>query len=422
MIPEHYKQVDQGVAHYFTTLESVSAMGISLRALINEDEERTIQRQKFVAYALRESGEFDPLLCSCIAGYLISLDNKKLFSDIVRGAGIVIHDKLLKKADWKNTLMEKILFRVTKPVIRDYLLHLAAGASKRVVDRLTGAFGSLKGFLENLGNEQKLEFYEVLRRQGKTDPEHKLYAQAVNKIAVYESCVILNRKDDASLLMNSFTPLDWAVYETEILNGYYFVFGSRIIQNGGKAEGMTSHLKALQKAKDYEERYELERLQTEELQQQLERVNQTAEEQLEEALRRIKELEEDNEMLHRLLSEQERVTAEYKSLLAEMPKPLAGKHVLVVGHRDQKQMYEEEIAKRGGFGEFFPATDDETNIHLLTGPVRRADLIFYIRTYTQHRVQKYIQSKNPENFVIITCKGRDSFSREIDKYIDLAMS
>ncbi|MDQ0896263.1 MULTISPECIES: hypothetical protein [unclassified Paenibacillus] len=415
MIPERYIQVDPSVAHYFTTLESISAMGISLRAMINEDEDRAMQRRKFVAFTLQEVGEFDPLLCSCIAGYLISLDDKKLFSDIARGAGITIHDKLLKKSDWKNILLEKVLFRVTKPVIREYLLHLAAGASKRVVDRLTGAFGNLKGFLDNLGNEQKLEFYEVLRRQGKTSPEHKIYAQAVNKIAVYESCVILDRKEDASLLMDSFTPLDWAVYETEILNGYYFVYGGRI---GGKAEGMTSHLTALQKAKEFEERYEFERLQTEELQQQLERVNQSAEEQLEEALRRIKELEEHNELLQRLLSEQERVTDEYKALLAVQPKPLAGKHVLVVGHRDQKQMYEEEIAKRGGFGEFFPATDDETNIHLLAGPIRRADLIFYIRTYTQHRIQKYIQSKNPENLVILTCKGRDSFTREIDKYLE----
>ncbi|CAG7651215.1 hypothetical protein ACFQI7_27565 [Paenibacillus allorhizosphaerae] len=419
MVHERYLQVDEGVAHYFATLDSVSEMGISLRAMVNEEEEQKSLRAKLVAYALRNiGGEYDPLLCSCTAGYLITLDDKKLFSDIARGAGVNIHAKLLKKSDWKNVLLDKVLFRIAKPVVREYLTHLAAGASDRLVNRLVGAFGNIKGFLDNLGNESKLEFYEVLRKQGNTSPEHKLYAQSVNKVAVYESCVILDRTEDASLLMQSFTPLDWAVYETEILNGYYYVYGGRIIQEGGKVEGQISPLIALQKAQEYQERYELERLQNEELQQKLERVNQTAEEQLEEALHRIKELEEHNDLLQRVVSEQERVIAEYKAQLAVQPKPLAGKHVLVVGHRDQKQMYEEEIAKRGGFGEFFPATDDEINIHLLTGPIRRADLIFYIRTYTQHRIQKYIQSKNPDNFVIITCKGRDSFTREIDKYLN----
>jgi hypothetical protein len=58
------------------------------------------------------------------------MEDKKLFQEILRAVGIVVHDKHLKKANWKDILMEKLLFRIEKPLVRHYIQDLAAGAAQ----------------------------------------------------------------------------------------------------------------------------------------------------------------------------------------------------------------------------------------------------------------------------------------------------
>jgi hypothetical protein len=50
---------------------------------------------------------------------------------------------------------------------------------------------------------------------------------------LYEGCRVLQRESDVTLNVASFAEMDWSVYETEILNGYYFL--KKILNKGANS-------------------------------------------------------------------------------------------------------------------------------------------------------------------------------------------
>jgi hypothetical protein len=100
----------------------------------------------------------------------MALDDKKLFQEILRSVGIVVHDKYLKKANWKDVLMEKLLLRIEKPLVRHYIQDLAAGAAQRMADRIVKQFGGVNGFLKSLAEDERHLYHGVLESRGATYP------------------------------------------------------------------------------------------------------------------------------------------------------------------------------------------------------------------------------------------------------------
>jgi hypothetical protein len=413
MIHPRYNEIDdESVVPYFKSLESVFEMGLAYRAKVDESSEKRTQRRPLAAYALHEVGEEMPLFCSCLTAFLISMDDTAFFLDILKGAGIVFHNKQLKKMGWKQQFIEKLLFRIHKPYVSSCLMNLVKESSSRLLERILNNFGTVQEFVENLGDETKMEFYQWLKDKGKDTPNNRIWGQAVNKVSLYHACLMIGNVKDQLSLQSTFSDLDWALYESDILQGYYFVRGSKEYKEGS-GSGI-SFMEALRQAKEYEEKYEIEKIVADDLHEKLERVNQTAEQQLSEALLQIEALENENHLLWTTIQEQDELLREISQQNAVRPW-LNGIRVLVIGHPVQENMYEEEITMRGGHFAFFPAVDDGINIHLLNGAIKRADIIYYITTYTSHKVDKYLRANVIANQLIyLSCKGRSSFTRELD--------
>jgi hypothetical protein len=60
----------------------------------------------------------------------------------------------------------------------------------------------------------------------------------------------LQRASDVTLIMASFAEMDWSVYETEILKGYYYVRGGRELKEDKPNPKLYSE--AIRKAQDFE--------------------------------------------------------------------------------------------------------------------------------------------------------------------------
>jgi hypothetical protein len=412
MIHPRYNEIDGSAAPYFKSLESVFEIGLAFRAKVEESEEKRSQRRLLAAYALHEVGEEMPLFCSCLTAFLLGMDDTSFLLEILKGAGIVIHTKQMKKMGWKQQLIEKLLFRIHKPYVYSFLMDLVKESSARLHERIVRNFGSVQGFIDQLGDESKMEFYQWLKEKGNDTPNNRTWGRALNKVSLYHACLMIGNVPDQLTLQASFDNLDWAVYESDVLQGSYFVKGSKEYKEGSSS-GL-SFMEALRQAKEYEEKYEFEKIVTEDLHEKLEQINQTAEQQLSEALLRIDDLENEIHMLWTTIHEQDELLRETSQRNAMRPW-LNGKRVLVIGHPVQEEMYEEEIVKRGGHFAFFPAVDDGINIHLLSGAIKRADVIYYITTYTSHKVDKYLRANVSANqLTYLTCKGRSSFTRELD--------
>lgn len=412
MIHPRYNDIDDSVTPYFKSLESVFEIGLAYRAKVEESIEIRNQRRPLAAYALHEVGEEMPLFCSCLTAFLIGMEDTAFFMDILKGAGIVIHMKQIKKIDWKQQFVEKLLFRIHKPYVYTFLMNLVKESSARLHARILQNFGSVQGFVDQLDDESKVEFYQWLKEKGKDTANNRIWGKSVNKVSLYHACLMSGNVKDQFVLQATFTDLDWAVYESDVLQGYYFVRGSKEYKEGS-GSGI-SFMEALRQAKEYEEKYEYEKIVAEDLNEKLEQVNISADEQLTEALLRIEALENENLQLWTAINEQDLLLREVNQQNVIRPW-LNGKRVLVIGHPVQEDMYEDEIMKRGGYFAFFPAVDDGINIHLLSAAIKRADVIYYITTYTSHKVDKFIKANvSGGQISYLTCKGRSSFTRELD--------
>lgn len=417
MVHERYMDVDPSIASYFDDLNTVSELWRTLKPHPQETGEFKEKRKQIAAYVIAEAGEYEPLFYSFIAGSLVGSDEQTVIR-IAKSIGMVIHEKQMKKTGAKERLIEKILFRAEKPVVRERLRETARLLGSSLLKR-TLAGHNVRSFLENLETGADLPIDRYLQQQ-----EHNVnrsLAMAIMKVSMYEACLLTSNLDDANELIRSFGDLEFGYLEIELIQGYYFVRGAKEHRDISKAG--ISFLEVRKQAEQYREQYEQEKIQSASLSKQLQMVSRSAEEQLEDALEDLESLQNELQDAHITIHDLNLVLDTYKRRIAELEqRNLTGLLVLVIGHQAQKTMYEQEIAKRGGICEFFLADAKGSNsiMKRLGSATDRADLIFYITTHTNHMIHDYLRENvTPrDKYIFLPAKGRDSFTRKLDEAME----
>jgi hypothetical protein len=410
---------EQTILEHFSSLENVYyAYKSVFRISTNESVEKRHQRSLAANHALSQISEFDAMFYSAIASYLLTLDKTDL-RNISLEVGIKIHDKQLKRLDWKPYVVEKLLFRALKPFVRVLLDKFLVYSSKALIESVERQHGTITSFIEHL-NDENADWIKWMKENSKDTVENRMYGAALNKIAMYQACLLTKKVDIATELRLNFSQFDQSIYDLEILQGYYYHRGAKEQLDGGTSN--VSFIEALQQAKVFEEKYEIEKIQSEDLNRKLEYINRTSEEQLTEALELVKVIEEENENLKTEIEIQNELIQQYQAVIKRMSNQLlAGKHVLVIGHKAQRTMYNREISERGGICEFFDAdAGGGTITRLLKGALSRADLIIHVTSFANHMISDYLKSnqiKSSDHYVPCGVSGRDSFTRKLDEFL-----
>lgn len=98
-------------------------------------------------------------------------------------------------------------------------------------------------------------------------------------------------------------------------------------------------------------------------------------------------------------------------------KPLKGLNVLVIGHQRKKNKYRKIVERYGGNFEFHPSSPG-SSLSRVEGMARRADVIFYLTTFTSHTVENKLGAVVPvEKIWFLYAGGINYFESRLLEYI-----
>lgn len=98
-------------------------------------------------------------------------------------------------------------------------------------------------------------------------------------------------------------------------------------------------------------------------------------------------------------------------------KPLKGTNVLVIGHPRRKSEYQNIVERYGGSFEFYSSSPDGSSVAGVEGPAVRADVIFYLATFTSHTMLEKLKSLVPiERVKFLYASGINYFESQLLEY------
>lgn len=270
-----------------------------------------------------------------------------------------------------------------------------------------------------------------------------------NLIGLYTMYMVLGNTKYASYVVRMFKAGTWRFFEHVTIQAFMVYKWVTLNDSNQNSHHMNLEdmLKEQEKLRNEIKRREKQQaslktelhqksLKEKELKNKIHELNVQLQKQLEDALAEIQRLEtqleeeqkkfyeemkklteQHTEEICRLKNEIRVLRASAGNSTTEEYKPLKGTNVLVIGHPRRKSEYQNIVERYGGSFEFYSSSPDGSSVAGVEGPAVRADVIFYLATFTSHTMLEKLKSLVPiERIKFLYAGGINYFESQLLEY------